>query len=372
MEPSSRPLAHPGSLEEAVRQVILDNTRMGYTCQRLVGETENGQASNLRVACSRVISSPVGLQETEEALGGLPQLLTIEDFVSHWGAEWGFDETDVQLAQEGAEYYDAVAGFTRFFAAEGAASTPAAGPSHSPSETGARIKLAPSILSADIARLGEQVAEAVEAGADYIHVDVMDGHYVPNLTFGPLVVEALRPLTQLPLDVHLMVEEPDRIIPEFARAGASIITVHPEACRHLHRTIQNVKEAGCRVGVALNPGTSLNAVVEVLADLDLALVMTVNPGFGGPEVHRVGAGQGGTAPGHPGRQRLHGGAGGGRGRQRRDGAQDRRRGGQSPRGGLGRLQPPRERDGGAGPHPPERWLVVTPRPGGRPSHCPGS
>ena len=281
MEPSSRPLAHPGSLEEAVRQVILDNTRMGYTCQRLVVETENGQASNLRVACSRVISSPVGLQETEEALGGLPQLLTIEDFVSHWGAEWGFDETDVQLAQEGAEYYDAVAGFTRFFAAEGAASTPAAGPSHSPSETGARIKLAPSILSADIARLGEQVAEAVEAGADYIHVDVMDGRYVPNLTFGPLVVEALRPLTQLPLDVHLMVEEPDRIIPEFARAGASIITVHPEACRHLHRTIQNVKEAGCRVGVALNPGTSLNAVEEVLADLDLALVMTVNPGFGG-------------------------------------------------------------------------------------------
>ena len=281
MEPSSRPLAHPGSLEEAVRQVILDNTRMGYTCQRLVVETENGQASNLRVACSRVISSPVGLQETEEALGGLPQLLTIEDFVSHWGAEWGFDETDVQLAQEGAEYYDAVAGFTRFFAAEGAASTPAAGPSHSPSETGARIKLAPSILSADIARLGEQVAEAVEAGADYIHVDVMDGHYVPNLTFGPLVVEALRPLTQLPLDVHLMVEEPDRIIPEFARAGASIITVHPEACRHLHRTIQNVKEAGCRAGVALNPGTSLNAVEEVLADLDLALVMTVNPGFGG-------------------------------------------------------------------------------------------
>ena len=281
MEPSSRPLAHPGSLEEAVRQVILDNTRMGYTCQRLVVETENGQASNLRVACSRVISSPVGLQETEEALGGLPQLLTIEDFVGHWGAEWGFDETDLQLAQEGAEYYDAVAGFTRFFAAEGAASTPAAGPSHSPSETGARIKLAPSILSADIARLGEQVAEAVEAGADYIHVDVMDGHYVPNLTFGPLVVEALRPLTQLPLDVHLMVEEPDRIIPEFARAGASIITVHPEACRHLHRTIQNVKEAGCRVGVALNPGTSLNAVEEVLADLDLALVMTVNPGFGG-------------------------------------------------------------------------------------------
>ncbi len=281
MEPSSRPLTHPGSLEEAVRQVIQDNTRMDYTYQRLVVETENGQASNLRVACSRVISSPAGLQETEEALGGLPQLLTIEDFVSRWGTEWGFDETDVQLAQEGAEYYDAVAGSTRFFAAEDAALAPAAGPSHRPSETGARIKLAPSILSADIARLGEQVAEAVEAGADYIHVDVMDGHYVPNLTFGPLVVEALRPLTQLPLDVHLMVEAPDRIIPDFARAGASIITVHPEACRHLHRTIQNVKEAGCRAGVALNPGTSLNAVDEVLPDLDLVLVMTVNPGFGG-------------------------------------------------------------------------------------------
>ena len=143
------------------------------------------------------------------------------------------------------------------------------------------IKYAPSILSADFARLGEQVKEATEASANYIHVDVMDGRYVPNLTAGPIMVSAIRPWTNLPLDVHLMIEEPDRMIPSFANAGANILTVHPEACRHLHRVIYQIKELGVRAGVALNPGTSISMIEDVLSDVDLVLVMTVNPGFGG-------------------------------------------------------------------------------------------
>ena len=145
------------------------------------------------------------------------------------------------------------------------------------------IKIAPSILSADFARLGEQVTEAEAAGADYIHVDVMDGHFVPNITIGPLVVKALRPVTRLPLDVHLMIEEPERYIEQFAKAGADILTVHQEACPHLHRVIGGIKGLGVRAGVSLNPATPLNTLEEILPYVDLVLLMTVNPGFGGQE-----------------------------------------------------------------------------------------
>ncbi|MCU0492748.1 MAG: ribulose-phosphate 3-epimerase [Chloroflexaceae bacterium] len=143
------------------------------------------------------------------------------------------------------------------------------------------IKIAPSILSADFARLGEQVREAEAAGADWIHVDVMDGHFVPNISIGPLIVRALRPVTSLPLDVHLMITKPDRYLADFARAGADRITVHVEACPHLHRTIQAIKELGCKAGVTLNPATSLMTLEEILPDVDLVLIMSVNPGFGG-------------------------------------------------------------------------------------------
>lgn len=142
-------------------------------------------------------------------------------------------------------------------------------------------KIAPSILSADFSRLGEQVKTVEAGGADYIHVDVMDGHFVPNITIGPLIVEALRPVTPLPLDVHLMIENPDRYIEAFVKAGADILTVHVEACVHLHRTVQAIKEKGIKAGVALNPHTPLSSVEEILPDIDLILIMSVNPGFGG-------------------------------------------------------------------------------------------
>ena len=143
------------------------------------------------------------------------------------------------------------------------------------------VKIAPSILSADFSRLGQQVKEAAEGGADYIHVDIMDGHFVPNLTIGPPVVQAIRPWTDLPLDVHMMITEPGRFVDRFAEAGADIITVHAEACPDLHKIVHQIKEAGARAGVAISPATPVAAVEEVLPDLDQVLVMTVNPGFGG-------------------------------------------------------------------------------------------
>lgn len=143
------------------------------------------------------------------------------------------------------------------------------------------VKIAPSILAADFARLADEVAKVEAAGADFLHVDVMDGHFVPNLTIGPPIVEALRKVTSLPLDVHLMITNPDAFIPEFADAGATYLTVHTETCPHLHRTIQLIKEHGVKAGITLNPSTSLSTLEEVIADADLVLIMSVNPGFGG-------------------------------------------------------------------------------------------
>jgi ribulose-phosphate 3-epimerase len=142
-------------------------------------------------------------------------------------------------------------------------------------------KIAPSILAADFAKLGEEVRAMTDAGADYIHVDVMDGHFVPNISIGPQMVKALRPHTKLPLDVHLMIAPVDPYVKEFADAGADIITVHPEAGPHLHRTLQLIKAAGKKAGVSLNPGSPISLIEPILGDIDLILVMTVNPGFGG-------------------------------------------------------------------------------------------
>ncbi|RSK26983.1 ribulose-phosphate 3-epimerase [Bacillus sp. HMF5848] len=143
------------------------------------------------------------------------------------------------------------------------------------------LKIAPSILSADFARLADEIKDVELGGADYIHIDVMDGHFVPNITIGPLIVKAVRPLTNLVLDVHLMIENPDAYIDEFVQAGADIITVHVEACKHLHRTIQKIKSAGIKAGVVLNPHTPVSMIEHVLQDIDMVLLMTVNPGFGG-------------------------------------------------------------------------------------------
>jgi ribulose-phosphate 3-epimerase len=156
-------------------------------------------------------------------------------------------------------------------------------------------KIAPSILSADFSRLGDEVRAVDQAGANYIHIDVMDGHFVPNITIGPLVVEAVRKVTTLPLDVHLMIENPDLYIPDFARAGADLIVVHAEATHHLHRTVQLIKSFGKKAGVSLNPATPLHPLDHILEELDLVLLMTVNPGFGGqsfieaclPKIHAL-------------------------------------------------------------------------------------
>jgi len=141
-------------------------------------------------------------------------------------------------------------------------------------------KLAPSILSADLLKLAEQVKEVEENGADYIHVDIMDGHFVPNITFGPVIVSTLKRITNLPLDVHLMISEPDKYIKEFAEAGADIITVHQETCTDLHGTIQFIKDCGAKAGVSLKPETENSTIKDVISELDLILIMSVNPGFG--------------------------------------------------------------------------------------------
>ncbi len=144
-----------------------------------------------------------------------------------------------------------------------------------------KIYIAPSILSADLLQLKTQVEMLAENGADFIHVDVMDGHFVPNLTFGPNMVKALKRITTIPLDVHLMISNPDLYIEDYARAGADILTVHQEVCTHLHRTLQSIHQQGIKAGVSLNPATSLSSIENVLDDIDLLLIMTVNPGFGG-------------------------------------------------------------------------------------------
>ncbi len=150
------------------------------------------------------------------------------------------------------------------------------------------FQIAASILAADFTRLGDQVREAEACGSDQIHIDIMDGHFVPNLTMGALIVEAVRRVTTLPLDVHLMIEQPDHLLADFAKAGATMIDVHVEVCPHLHRTIQHIRELGVKPGVAFNPHTPFEAIREVLADVDRVLVMTVNPGFGGQKfIHNV-------------------------------------------------------------------------------------
>jgi ribulose-phosphate 3-epimerase len=144
-----------------------------------------------------------------------------------------------------------------------------------------KIIIAPSILSADFSRLGEEVRSVAEAGADWIHIDVMDGHFVPNISIGPLVVKAVKKVTELPLDVHLMISDPDKYMDEFHAAGADILTVHPETDVHLHRTLTRIRDLGMKAGVALNPSTGLEAIEYVLPNVDVVMLMTVNPGFGG-------------------------------------------------------------------------------------------
>ncbi len=149
------------------------------------------------------------------------------------------------------------------------------------SATPRRPRIAPSILSADFRRLGDELEAIEQAGADWVHIDVMDGHFVPNITIGPLIVDAVRRATNLPLDVHLMIEAPERFVAEFVARGAATVSVHVEACPHVHRTLDQIRQSGARAGVVLNPGTPASSIESILGDVDQVLVMTVNPGFGG-------------------------------------------------------------------------------------------
>lgn len=142
------------------------------------------------------------------------------------------------------------------------------------------VKISPSILSADFSKLGEEIKDVEKGGADYIHIDVMDGHFVPNITAGPIIVEAIRPVTKLPLDVHLMIENPDFYIEAFVKSGADCINVHAEVCKHLHRTVHFIKSLGVNAGVVLNPATPINVIDHIVEDIDMVVLMTVNPGFG--------------------------------------------------------------------------------------------
>lgn len=143
------------------------------------------------------------------------------------------------------------------------------------------MKISPSILSADFTKLAKELSDIENAGADYVHVDVMDGHFVPNITIGPFIVEAVKRATSLPLDVHLMIEEPEKYVVDFAKAGSSIITVHVEATKHLHKVVQSIKEHGAKAGVCINPATPVNTLEDIIDDVDLVLIMSVNPGFSG-------------------------------------------------------------------------------------------
>ena len=183
------------------------------------------------------------------------------------------------------------------------------------------VKIAPSILAADFARLGEEIARVEAAGADMLHVDVMDGHFVPNLTIGPPVIKAIKSVTTLPLDVHLMVEQPDGLLPDFIDAGSDNLTVHVEACRHLHRTVQSIRDAGVQASVVLNPATSLHALDEILPDVHMVLLMSVNPGFGGQRFLPSTLEKDSRAQGADHGTRV---AGGHRGGWRREGRQCRR------------------------------------------------